>query len=809
MMNPGKFLKRDGAAILGLVLLTLGFFWSALSGRLIFFHEDFHGLFYPMKYFYMECLRAHRLPLWNPYISCGYPQYAEGQIATFYPLNFLLSAFLPIVQSFNYNVVLHFALAGIFFYLFLRKRHLGIGASFIGAGIFQWSAFMVGHLQHPSIFCSVAWLPLLLYFLEDGLQRIGAGKESFSRALAAGLVLAIQILVGYPPIVFYSLMIALIYLIGRGVNLRKTGLGFKAPCLFFLLILAVGLSLSTLQWLPTADLTRNSERVTLARTLYMTGFSMDPRHLVTFIFPHYLGSAAFGTYVGQKFYWEVCAYLGLLSLLLIALAVIKRWQQSWPLVGLALIGLVLALGRLNASDSNPIVNPIYNFLQFVPPFNLFRAAGRYLLFWTVAGAALAAEGVQFLLDKSAAGEKRRTWPAWLLTGGLLITWVVLQFYYYRRLPAHAPRPAVLPAEWLILGCGLLLFASLVWAAKKGTAKIWLVGVLAAATLADLFAFGKPLAPLTDPGFHRIVPWTARRIMEDKSWYRVWPWRTSQKGDPFYGDPYPWALTRKYYLWDADRLMPNLNIPWRMHTVSGNAAFMREMDYAVHLTESEIYPRIPKGYVYFNNLAHLLGVKYFLLRQADPHLELIEQRGKLWLYRNPDALPRAWVVGAAQVIEDPKRAGKVALGSLFDPRAVAVVEEPLPASLNEMGEVPSDITWQDPRPEKIILHTKTAKAGLLVLSEIYDLNWDAKIDGQATPLYRTDWLLRGVYLPAGEHQVEFLYNNIYISSGLRLSLVALLFWLLAAWRGPSRRQNALAAPAPDRPKNPTTKSGRGQ
>jgi hypothetical protein len=790
--QPGKSLMRDGGAALGLLLITLAFFAKALSGRLVFFHEDFHGLFYPMKVFYVECLRAGRLPLWNPFIGCGYPQYAEGQIANFYPLNYPLFAWLSLPLAFNWNVILHFALGGIFFYAFLRRRGLGIGASFIGGLVFEGSAFMVGHLQHPSIFCSVIWLPLMLYCLEAGLQQARAGKSVFPWAGFAGLLLAVQILVGYPPIVFYSLMICFIYLLGRGLELRKSGLKLKPSLLLFLGTLLVGISLSTLQWLPTAKLTMSSERVTLARDLYMTGFSMDPRHLLAFIFPHFLGSAAFGTYVGQKFYWEVCSYLGLLSLCFIVLAAVKRRPQSWPFIIMALVGVLLALGRLNASDSNPIVSPLYSkLLQYVPPFNLFRAAGRYLLLWTVAGAALTGEGVQYLLDR--AGEKRRRpLPAMLLAGLLLAVWVGLQLYFTRRLPAYAHRPAVLPGEWAILACGLLLFAALLWAARQGAARTFLVSATVIAIAADLFAFAKPLAPLTDPGFHRIVPWAAKRIMTDKSWYRVWPWRTSQKGDPFYGDPYPWALTRKYYLWDTDRLMSNLNIPWHMRTVPGNAAFMREVDYAAHLTESEIYPSMPKGQVYMRNLARLMGTKYLLLRQADtamgrrmrsyePALELVEHRDKLWLYRIPNALPRAWVVGGVQVELDAVTAGHISIDSRFDPLAAAVVEQSLPAPLENYRPVPAEIITEEPRPEIIRLHTKSERDGFLVVSEIYDPDWEATLDGNSVPMYRTDSLLRGVVLPAGKHTVEFRYDNIYITTGLKISLLALLSWGLLGLR----------------------------
>ena len=130
-----KIKRYDLAAVIGLILITLAFFWRAASGHWTFFHEDITCLFYPMKSYYAECLRAGRLPLWNPYIGGGYPQFAEGQIGALYPLNLLLFGLLPLTLAYNYNVILHYALAGLFFYAFLRRRKLGIGAAFIGAAI--------------------------------------------------------------------------------------------------------------------------------------------------------------------------------------------------------------------------------------------------------------------------------------------------------------------------------------------------------------------------------------------------------------------------------------------------------------------------------------------------------------------------------------------------------------------------------------------------------------------------------------------------------------------------------------------------
>lgn len=754
-----KIKRYDLAAVTGLILITLAFFWRAASGHWTFFHEDITCLFYPMKSYYAECLRTGRLPLWNPYIGGGYPQFAEGQIGALYPLNLLLFGLLPLTLAYNYNVLLHYALAGLFFYAFLRRRKLGTGAAFIGAAIFQWSGFMLGHLQHPSIFCAVAWLPLLLYFLEDGLQRAAAGREVLSRVFLAGLVLAMQLLVGYPPMVFYTLLIALAY---TGFRWRSLGLPFRRPALLFLGSLLVGFSLSAVQWMPTMELAFSSERGAISRLDFITSFGLTPKHLPTFIFPHYLGSAAYGTYVGERHFWEVCGYIGLIPLFLAFIGAVKKWPRAWPFVIIGLIGLYLSFGP---------GNPIYYVLQYVPGFNLFRAAGRYLLLWTVAGAVLAAEGMEAILEQPAQNHRRKAYFAASIAIALLIAWMVAQVRYSRLLPAYAPRPAILPAEGMLLTCGIALFLALFWAARLG-AKRLIIPALAAAVLADLFAFAVPLAPVTAPSFYEKRPWTVQQIQKDTTWFRIWPSRTTLTGGSFHEDLSSWARNLDYYQWDKARLMPNINLLWQIHSLPGYAAFMRPLDYSVQLTESAAYSHQGKDYVYLRNLARLLGVKYMILRHADKEMELVEQRGRLWLYRDPRALPRAWVVGAAETFSDSASAYKRTISSSFDPRRSVILEEAPPALLSGPGEIASQLRIEDPRPERIILHTSTAADGLLVLNELYDDAWQAKLDGMESRIYRANIYQRAIFLPAGEHTIEFNYANIYLWAGARVSLLAI-------------------------------------
>jgi uncharacterized membrane protein YfhO len=46
-----------------------------------------------------------------------------------------------------------------------------------------------------------------------------------------------------------------------------------------------------------------------------------------------------------------------------------------------------------------------------------------------------------------------------------------------------------------------------------------------------------------------------------------------------------------------------------------------------------------------------------------------------------------------------------------------------------------------------------------------------VDGQETPIYRANYLFRAVYVPAGQHSVDFVYRPRAFRLGLLISLCA--------------------------------------
>jgi hypothetical protein len=168
------------------------------------------------------------------------------------------------------------------------------------------------------------------------------------------------------------------------------------------------------------------------------------------------------------------------------------------------------------------------------------------------------------------------------------------------------------------------------------------------------------------------------------------------------------------------------------------------------------------------------------------------REGLWsLYRDPGAEPRASIVFDWRFVP-PATGLFTVLQPAFDPARQAIVEQPAahgapPHPAANRGAAGSAV-YSEPSPGHAVITVTAAAPGLLVIRNPYDPNWHAAIDGKAAALFPADYLMQGVWLPAGTHVVDLSYQDRRIGQGLLVSaaawaiLLAALAWLAClAWR----------------------------
>jgi hypothetical protein len=171
--------------------------------------------------------------------------------------------------------------------------------------------------------------------------------------------------------------------------------------------------------------------------------------------------------------------------------------------------------------------------------------------------------------------------------------------------------------------------------------------------------------------------------------------------------------------------------------------------------------------------------------AKSRWEVVQDRDRVLIVRNHRALPRAWLVPQVTQVtaEEALRRIQGTAATAFDPRREALLETEQLPNLSGEALLPNEgasITSYE--PNRLVLETKAERPRFLVISEISYPGWVATIDQQPATIFTTDYLLRGLSVPAGQHQVELRYQAPGTRKGALISLLTLLLLCIAWWRG---------------------------
>ena len=161
--------------------------------------------------------------------------------------------------------------------------------------------------------------------------------------------------------------------------------------------------------------------------------------------------------------------------------------------------------------------------------------------------------------------------------------------------------------------------------------------------------------------------------------------------------------------------------------------------------------------------------------------LVTQTSDVQIYENARTLPRAWLVNDARVLDkqlmlDTIRTGRFPDGSNWEPQRTALVENETGFAASAAPGGRADIIRYE--PNRIEIRTQADAPRVLVLSENHYSGWRAYIDGESVEVLRVDYGLRGVVLPAGAHEISFVYRPKSLMIGLLISaitIVALTLW----------------------------------
>lgn len=113
---------------------------------------------------------------------------------------------------------------------------------------------------------------------------------------------------------------------------------------------------------------------------------------------------------------------------------------------------------------------------------------------------------------------------------------------------------------------------------------------------------------------------------------------------------------------------------------------------------------------------------------------------------------------------------------FDPSTTAILETD--DEITFSADTTAQVSVDSYKANEITLETSSSEDGFLVLSEIYYPDgWEATIDGEPTDIYITNFVLRGLQIPAGEHTVRLTFEPTSEIWGSRLAWFGhIMLWI---------------------------------
>jgi hypothetical protein len=162
-----------------------------------------------------------------------------------------------------------------------------------------------------------------------------------------------------------------------------------------------------------------------------------------------------------------------------------------------------------------------------------------------------------------------------------------------------------------------------------------------------------------------------------------------------------------------------------------------------------------------------------------------------IWENRSALPRAWLRGRAEVASVDEALDRVCRPD-FAPQQDLLLAEPLPpADPGASGTVRT--RWDG--PNRLLLDVQTSGPAYLVVAITADPGWRAALDGRSTAVVTADGLYQAIWVPAGQHRVEFRYRPPYLEWGIAgVAVGVLLLTLFPLLHRLSRIRIARAAAA---------------
>ena len=817
-----KKLLPDLIAILAFVLLSFAYFFPAdIENRILFQHDTAAGAGagQEVKEYYEQTGERSR---WTNSLFGGMPMY---QIAPSYDSTKSLQWVQKAYQLFLPDYVCLTFMLMLGFYILLRV--FGIPVWLAGLGGIMWAFssyfFILISAGHIWKFITLAYVPPII----AGIVLAYRGKLLWGGILTA-LFVALQITSNHVQMSYYFFFVILFFVgayFEKAWRTKTLPQFFKASAVLIVAAL-VGIAANVSNLYHTYAYSKEtmrgkSELVQTGDAAKQTSSGLDRDYItqwsygidetLTLLVPNFKGGASaalsqsetamskanpmysslYGSltqYFGTQPMTSGPVYVGAFVLFLFVLGCfIVKGPLKWALTGATFFSIVLSWGK----NFMPLTD---FFIDYVPLYNKFRAVSSILVIAEFTIPLLAIFALKRLLEEPEIlkQEKKPLGISLLLTAGIALLLAVapgsIGSGYVPAQEAQMLQNAVnqqmIPANelsgilanlgemraelvssdalrsFIIIGIG----CSLLWLYASGKLRSSLtIAGITILCLADMWGVNKRY--LNDAQFvpHSIRTETFTKtntdelILQDTSLdYRVLNFATSTFDDnntsywhKSVGGYHP-AKLRRYQEMIEHHISPEMQAAYKAIATAGG-----EMD-SVDANKFRVL--------------NMLNTKYFIFpagqqRQTVPIL-------------NPHAYGNAWFVNKVQYVNNANEEID-ALDSII-PTETAVVDarfkDVLKGTTESYKDSLSSIRLTSYAPNRLTYETNNAQDGIAVFSEIYYPDgWHVTIDGQPAELARADYILRTMYVPAGQHTIEMRFDptSLHVTEGIAYGALALL------------------------------------
>jgi hypothetical protein len=734
--------------------------------------------------------------LWAPNVFGGMPAFMIGYDIVVPQLDTVVNAVRSVAFPASHFFVL---LVGMYLLVFyLTRNHFSGLLSALAFGFTTYLPIILA-VGHNTKFVALAYAPYVLLTFVYTLRN----PSLLGGLLFAG-ALALDLRAKHPQITYYVLMLALVWWIVEAVQAWQEDEVTPFAKSTGWLAMGTGLALLMVAQPYLAIYQYKQYSVRGAEVAAGGGgggggmawqkamqWSQGPTELLTLVIAKAFGGGG-QMYWGPKTFTEGPHYVGGVVAALSGLAVWRvRRRVVWGLGAGVLVTVLFALGKYAAWLNGPM-------FSYFPFFNSFRAPETWLSVSALGLAVLAGIGLDYALRPSGDGEdpdrSRSLLYAFGAVAGLVLLLIVgkgtffdfestretqivqkieqspqlsrsnsrVQQFYQRLDQRKQQRRDAFQADATRTLLAVVVALLFLWLYRRETLSGWATASLVLLiVVVDLWGVARrhlgedtftdqqsTQTQIPTYGFDRFIQ-KQQEAAGGPGHFRVLPLQA-----PYVQSPMNSALPSYHY-----------------QQVGGYhaAKLQRYQDYVDHIL------RLGGQGAPNENALDLMNTRYVLAQQRLPGTEVVyrDQQTKTLVLENPDAVPRGFLVGNTEVVEDPKKTWARLRGSTFDPRTTALLPDPLDASVTPVDSgSTAEVTLEAHEPPEIRWTVETDAPRLFVASEVYyPAGWTAYLDGEEVPIHRVDYLLRGVHVPAGEHTLVMRFEPAAHRYGIWVSAAA--------------------------------------